>query len=96
MVRKGEVDIATDVDAKDVPSLQGEARLKVAELKPPARWTGLQWQVDKPPFNNRALRQAIALAVNRTELRDVLLLGFGESARGPVVPVLWWFDPSFA
>jgi peptide/nickel transport system substrate-binding protein len=95
MVRTGEVDIATDVDAKDVPSLQGEARLKVAELKPPARWTGLQWQVDKPPFNNLALRQAIALAVNREELRTVLHLGFGEPARGPVVPGLWWFDPGF-
>lgn len=95
MVRTGEIDVATDVDAKDVPTLQGDGRLKVSELKPPARWTALQWQVDKPPFNNKALRQAIALAVDRAELRDVLLSGFGEPARGPVVPGLWWFDPGF-
>ena len=95
MVRTGEVDIATDVDAKDVPTLQGDQRLQVAELNPPARWTGLQWQVDKPPFNNKALREAIALAIDRVELRDVLLLGFGEPARGPVTPGLWWFDPGF-
>jgi peptide/nickel transport system substrate-binding protein len=95
MVRTGEVNIATDVDTKDVPSLQGDARLKVSEVKPAARWTALQWQVDKPPFNNKALRQAIALAINRAELKDVLLLGFGETARGPVTPGLWWFDPTF-
>jgi peptide/nickel transport system substrate-binding protein len=93
MVRTGEVDIATDVDAKDVPGLSQEPTLKVSELKPPARWNGFQWQVDKPPFNNKALRQAIALAVDRTEMKDVLLLGFGEVARGPVVPGLWWFNP---
>jgi peptide/nickel transport system substrate-binding protein len=95
MVRTGEVDIATDVDAKDVPALQGEAALRVSEMKPPARWTALQWHVDEPPFNNKALRQAIALGIDRNELREVLLSGFGESARGPVVPGLWWFDPSF-
>ena len=95
MVRTGEVDIATDVDAKDVPALQGEAALRVSEMKPPARWTALQWHVDEPPFNNKALRQAIALGIDRNELKDVLLSGFGEPARGPVVPGLWWFDPSF-
>ncbi len=95
MVRTGEVDIATDVDPKDVPMLRGQAGLKVSELSPPARWTALQWQVDKPPFNNRSLRQAIALAIDRNELRDVLLRGFGEPAGGPVTPGLWWFDPGF-
>ncbi len=95
MVRTGEVDIATDVDAKDVPALQGEAALRVSEVRPPARWTALQWQVDKPPFNNKALRQAIALGLDRNELKEVLLSGFGEPARGPVVPGLWWFDPNF-
>jgi peptide/nickel transport system substrate-binding protein len=95
MVRTGEVDIATDVDPKDVPSLRGDAALKVSEMKPAGRWTALQWRVDEPPFNNKALRQAIALAIDRTELRDVLLRGFGEPARGPVSPGLWWSDPSF-
>ncbi len=95
MVRTGEVDVATDVDAKDVPMLKGQPDLKVAELNPPARWTALQWQVDTPPFNNKALRQAIALAIDRVELKTVLLRGFGEPARGPVVPGLWWYDPGF-
>ena len=93
--RTGEVAIATDVDAKDVPTLARETGIKVSELKPPARWNGLQWWVDKPPFNNKALRQAIALAIDRKELLEVFLRGFGEPARGPVVPGLWWFDPTF-
>lgn len=94
MIRTGEVDIATDVDAKDVPSLQSDPNLKVSEMKPPARWTALQWQVDKPPFNNKALREAISLAINREELRQILLQGFGEVADGPVTPGLWWYSPN--
>src|SRR5574342_1286619 len=66
----------------------------LASMKPAARWTALQWRVDEPPFNKKALRQAIALAIDRNELKDVLLRGFGEAARGPVTPGLWWFDPS--
>jgi peptide/nickel transport system substrate-binding protein len=92
MVRTGEVDITTDVDAKDVPALQGDGNLRVSEMRPAARWTALQWHVDEPPFNNKALRQAIALGIDRAELKTVLLQGFGEPARGPVVPGLWWFD----
>jgi peptide/nickel transport system substrate-binding protein len=95
MVRTGEVDIATDVDAKDIPGIRNEASLRISEMKPPARWTALQWRVDEPPFNNKALRQAIALAIDRNEIRDVLLRGFGEPARGPVSPGLWWSDPTF-
>jgi peptide/nickel transport system substrate-binding protein len=51
--------------------------------------------VDEPPFNNKALRQAIALAIDRNELKDVLLRGFGEAARGPVSPGLWWSNATF-
>lgn len=94
MARTGEVDIATDVEAKDVRLLQADQNLKVSEMKPPARWTVLQWQVDKPPFNNKALREAIALGINREELKQVLLQGFGEVARGPAIPGLWWNNPS--
>jgi peptide/nickel transport system substrate-binding protein len=95
MVRTGEVDIATDVDAKDIPGLRNDTGLRVSEMKPAARWTALQWRVDEPPFNSKPLRQAIALAIDRTELKDVLLRGFGEPAHGPVSPGLWWSDPSF-
>ncbi len=94
MVRTGEVDIATDIEAKDVRLLQADQNLKVSEMKPPARWTVLQWQVDKPPFNNKALREAIALGINREELKQVLLQGFGEVARGPAIPGLWWNNPN--
>ena len=35
MVRTGEVDLATDVDAKDIPGLAGDSSVKVAEMSLP-------------------------------------------------------------
>ena len=66
MVRTGEVDLATDVDAKDVPALAGRAerpRLRDEASCPVDRSPVAGEQA---PFNNKALRQAIALAINRT------------------------------
>ena len=94
MVRTGEVDIATDVEVKDLPSLQADPTVRVSEMKPPARWTVLSWHIDEPPFNNKALRQAIALGIDREEIRQVFLQGYGEVARGPVTPGLWWYNPN--
>jgi peptide/nickel transport system substrate-binding protein len=94
MVRTGEVDIATEVPSREIPSLRNDPNLKV-EVSPPARWHDLQWQVDKPPFNNKALRQAIALAIDRKELLDLIFDGVGQVASGPVVPGLWWSNPAF-
>src|SRR5262249_23679723 len=51
MVRSGEADITTELDAKDAPSLQQDPNLSVSEMKA-AWWYSLQWHVDKPPFNN--------------------------------------------
>ena len=50
----------------------------------------------RPPFNNKAAPAGGRAGTSTgTELKEVLLSGFGEPARGPVVPGLWWFDPSF-
>lgn len=95
MARTGEVDIATEVLARDIPTLRNDPNLGIAEVNPPARWHALQWQVDKPPFDNKALRQAVALAIDRKELLDIIWNGFGRVATGPVVPGLWWSDPTF-
>ena len=37
----------------------------------------------------------MAVTFDRKELQKVLLRGMGEPARGPVIPGVWWFDPTF-
>jgi len=44
-------------------------------------------------FKDRKVRLAIALALNKQEIIDGVLLGMGKSATGPFVPQSWAYNP---
>jgi peptide/nickel transport system substrate-binding protein len=83
MVRTGEVHIIDRPLAQDVPGLKADANVKLLEFES-GGWYGMQWWVDKPPFDNPKLRQAIAYAIDREELRRVFWFGNGRVAQGPI------------
>ena len=92
MVRTGELDVTSEPDPKDVPVLAKSAGVKIVTENPSGHWWGTQWRVDKPPFNNKALRQAIAYGVDREEFVSVMLGGRGSVAKGPTPEVVWWYN----
>lgn len=94
MVRTGELDITSQPDPKDVPVLQKSPGVKVATQNPSGHWWVTQWRIDRPPFNNKALRQAIAYGVDRDEFVQVMLGGRGSVAAGPTPEVVWWHNPT--
>jgi peptide/nickel transport system substrate-binding protein len=49
---------------------------------------GVVLNTRRPPFDNPALRAALSLAINRREIVDGYLYGFGTPAAGPVPPDL--------
>lgn len=44
----------------------------------PGQWTPFTMRVDRPPFNDVRVRQAMRLIANRKEIIDVSLSGYGE------------------
>jgi peptide/nickel transport system substrate-binding protein len=44
--------------------------------------------------NNKKLRQAISLALNRQNLLQTFYQGLGSIAHGPLPPAIWGFDPN--
>ncbi len=95
MLKAGTVDIITDIVAKQAVELQKTGQFKMVKMWPPARWYAMQWQVDKPPFNNKALREAVAYGIDREEMNQKLFYGEAMPAQGPVVPGLWWYEKGF-
>ena len=92
MVRTGEIDIASAPDPRDIPGLEKAPGVKVITQNPSGHWWATQWRVDRPPFNNKALRQAIAYGIDRDEFVKVMLGGRGTVAKGPTPSNVWWYN----
>jgi peptide/nickel transport system substrate-binding protein len=88
----GEVDYIDGLAPDTLRQLEGRDSIKVQQARV-GRWYSLQWQVDKPPFDNLKLRQAIATAVDRNRINQIVMDGRGTVANGPTPPGLWWSSP---
>ncbi len=75
-LRAGELDIIDQVAPSDVPELRTDSRVRLLEREG-LGWQGIWLMVQGPPFNNRALRQALNATIDRRTLVRVV---FGETA----------------
>ncbi|MBW3554305.1 MAG: hypothetical protein KY466_12375, partial [Gemmatimonadetes bacterium] len=46
----------------------------------------LGWNNERPPFNDAVVRRAMTLAINRQEIIDALLFGYGRTATSTIPP----------
>lgn len=88
-----ELDFVSALTPVDVRPLEGRAGIKLSR-SPGNRWMALQMRIDKPPFDNPKLRQAMAHAIDRKRIVDIVMSGKADVAEGPTPPGLWWFDDS--
>jgi peptide/nickel transport system substrate-binding protein len=93
-LRAGELDLIYDVGAKDVAALAGEPMFRIVESRG-MRFDSIQLRVDAAPFDNRALREAIAFAIDRNEIHRVIYHGTGQPS-GKLFAAGWWASPDYA
>jgi peptide/nickel transport system substrate-binding protein len=97
-IQSGDVDIFganTNPRDADLPIIQRDSNLKL-DIGPGLGWSGLWLTINKPPFDNKALRQAVAYAIDRTEINNAIYEGRRTIAHGPIpVPLNWAVDPNF-
>lgn len=73
-------------DLSRVPHLQGY-------VYPSRAYGYIGWNLKNPLFQSRKVRQALTHAINRQEIIDSVLFGFGEICKGPVHPIIWAHKP---
>ncbi len=56
-------------------------------------YTYMGFNLKHPFFVDKRVRQAIACAIDKSELIDVVLFGLGNPATGPYVPNTWPYNP---
>jgi len=91
----GGIDIANQVDFKDVESLQSDPNQQVI--------SGTFWNVQYvginqslAPFDNPKIRQALQYAINKQNISDVVFYGNYTIGAGPIAPGLLGYDESLA
>lgn len=56
-------------------------------------YTYLGYNLNRPLFQDRRVRQALSSAINKQEIIDGVLLGLGQAATGPYKPDTWVYNP---
>ena len=57
-------------------------------------YTYMGFNLKHPFFKDKRVRQAIAYAIDKSEIIEVILFGLGSPATGPYVPNTWPYNPN--
>lgn len=88
-LESGQIDICYDIALKDVDRVEQSDTLKVA-ITPPVDWLFTAYtNMRKPPFDNQAVRQAFALAIDREGFNEAFLGGHGAVTYSPFAEAHW-------
>src|SRR5262245_4102307 len=92
-LQAGEIDVMDYVQPRDVAPMRADKRLVVVDVPSLAAF-GYQLNHTKPPFNVKALRQAVAYAVDLEQIVKGVWLNVGYPSNGPISPASWAYDRS--
>lgn len=85
-VVSGEADVVTVVDPSTVPTLKANPDITLTQAKGGSALT-IGMFIDKPPFTDNRVRQAMKLVIDRQAMVDTALLGFGIPGNdNPILP----------
>ncbi|MCF6179913.1 MAG: peptide-binding protein [Geopsychrobacter sp.] len=56
-------------------------------------YTYLGYNLERPMFQDKRVRQALSYAIDKQEIIDGVLLGYGQAATGPYKPDVWVYNP---
>ena len=94
-LQAGEIDVMDYVQPRDVAPARGDKKIVIVDVPSLAAFA-YQVNQTKPPFNVKALRQAVAYALDMEALVKGVWLGVGQASNGPIPPTSWAYDKTLA
>jgi peptide/nickel transport system substrate-binding protein len=91
----GRADLVVGVPARELKEMDRNPEIR-ALVRPSRKYQALIWNGRRKPFDDPRVRRALALAINRPEILQVMRGGYGELASGPVFPAHWAYDSTLA
>jgi dipeptide transport system substrate-binding protein len=77
--------------AADLPEMQKDAQLKVIS-QPGLNIAYWAFNVEKPPFDKKAVRQAFSMAIDKAAIIRDVYLGAGQAAKNLIPPTMWSYN----
>jgi len=92
-LQAGEIDVIDYVQPRDVARVRADKSVAVVDVPSLAAFS-YQLNHTRPPFNTKALRQAVAYGVDLDQIVKGVWLNVGVPANGPIPPTSWAYDRS--
>ncbi|MFD1425739.1 peptide/nickel transport system substrate-binding protein [Kroppenstedtia sanguinis] len=90
-LQSGDIDVMDGLNPEDAKRVKSDEKLQLYK-RPPNNVGYLAFNMDKKPFDNQKVRQAIYHAVNKEGLIKSFYAGLAEPAKNPMPPSLWGFN----
>ena len=87
----GECDVIPYPNPADIAKLKANPDLQVLEQEG-LNVGYLAMNVQKPPFDNVKVRQAINMAIDKDSILAAVYQGAGSAAKNPIPPTIWSYD----
>lgn len=86
-LKQGKLDIGGLTPMQISRQIDDEFRKNYTILESPSfAFTYLGFNLDNPKFKDKKVREALALAINKDELIDILFFGYAQVCNGPFMP----------
>ena len=90
-LKTGECHVMAYPKPADVALMKKDPNINLLE-KPGLNIGYIAFNVEKKPFDNKLVRQALTIAVNKKAILDAVFQGAGTLAKNPIPPIMWGYN----
>ncbi len=90
-LQAGECHLMPYPNPADLEAMKADPALKVLE-KEGLNVGYLAFNTEKKPFDDKRVRQALNMAINKDAIIDAIYLGAGKKAKNPIPPTIWSYN----
>lgn len=90
-LKTGECHFAAEPSPTDIVAMKKSKNIQVLE-RPGLNVGYIAMNVEKAPFNNKKIRQAVNYALNRSAYIKAIYLGNASIAKNPIPPTMWSYN----
>jgi peptide/nickel transport system substrate-binding protein len=87
----GAVDLYLQANAAQAQRITSSPRTRL-DVSSGRQWNWIAWNGQRPMFADARVRRALTMAIDRRQIVDALLFGYGEVGRSSVTPAHWSYD----